>query len=77
MASALLWMSSMEPMLDTPIADIATRVPGAARVFERHHFDFCCRGRETLAEVCAEHALDPHAVAAEIAAVPSPDDAVR
>jgi regulator of cell morphogenesis and NO signaling len=62
---------------DTPLADLATRLPGAARVLERHRLDFCCRGHRSLETACAERALDPAAVAAEILAAAPPPDAVR
>ena len=67
----------MELSHDTPLADIATRLPGAARVLERHRLDFCCRGQRSLEDACAERALDPAVVAAEIAAAAPPPDAVR
>jgi regulator of cell morphogenesis and NO signaling len=49
------------------LADLATTIPAASRVFRRHALDFCCRGRRTLAEACAARSLDPDLVAAEIA----------
>lgn len=48
------------------LADLATTVPAASRVFQRHHLDFCCRGRRTLSDACAASALDPAAIIAEI-----------
>ena len=55
-------------MLDTPLADIARQQPSATRVFLRHHLDFCCGGRRTLAEACARAGLDPNAIVHELAA---------
>lgn len=55
-------------MLDTPLADIARRQPSATRVFMRHHLDFCCGGRRTLAEACARAGLDAAAIERELAA---------
>jgi regulator of cell morphogenesis and NO signaling len=40
----------------------------AARVFRRHHIDFCCHGDVTVADACRERALDPDAVFAELEA---------
>src|SRR5512140_720070 len=34
------------------IAEIAVNVPGASRVFESHHIDYCCGGERTLKEAC-------------------------
>lgn len=50
------------------LAALATSYPAASRVFHRHGLDFCCGGRRTLAEVCAEAGLDAERLAADIAA---------
>jgi regulator of cell morphogenesis and NO signaling len=67
----------MEVSTESTLAEIATRIPGAARVLERHRLDFCCRGERTLAEACAERRVDAAAVAAEIAAAEPPADGIR
>jgi regulator of cell morphogenesis and NO signaling len=60
---------------DVSLAELATTVPGAARVLERHRLDFCCRGERTLADACADRALPAAALVDELrAAVPSDDD---
>lgn len=59
---------------DTSLAELATTVPGAARVLERHRLDFCCRGERTLADACAARALAPAAVVDEIRAAATPAD---
>lgn len=53
--------------LHTSLGDIARANPSATRVFLRHRLDFCCGGRRSLAEACANAGLDPAAVAAELA----------
>lgn len=59
----------MIPSLASPtLADWAIIKPGASRVFQRHHLDYCCGGKTTLAEACRAKGLDPVAVVAEIAA---------
>jgi regulator of cell morphogenesis and NO signaling len=50
------------------LADLATTLAGASRVFQRHRLDFCCGGQRDLAVACAEKGLDPDVVLAEIAA---------
>ena len=57
------------------LADLAIRLPGATRVFHRHHLDFCCGGRQRLSEACARKGLDPLAIADELAreAAPPPE----
>lgn len=56
----------MMDLSQSTLAELASSLPAAARVFRRHALDFCCRGGRTLAEACAARALDPSAVAAEI-----------
>ncbi len=52
--------------IDTPLHQLATEIPGAARVLQRHGLDFCCGGRRTLAAASKERGLDPAAVLCEI-----------
>ncbi len=44
------------------LAAIVDDNPGAARVLERHQLDYCCGGRRTLEQACAERGLDPAVV---------------
>src|SRR5512140_1227089 len=54
------------------VAQIVTEHCVAARVFQKHRIDYCCRGNVTIPEACRERALDPEAVFAELeAALPS------
>ena len=57
---------------ESTVADIATHAPATIRIFQRHHIDFCCGGRVPLASVCAERALDPAALVAELEAAAAP-----
>ena len=50
------------------LGQVATTHPGATLVFLRHRLDFCCGGRQKLADACQAAGLDPEAVIAEIAA---------
>lgn len=50
----------------TSLRDFARSAPASTRVFLRHHLDFCCGGRQTLAEACSKAGLDPVAILAEI-----------
>ncbi len=56
------------------LADLATRTPAAVRVFLRRGLDFCCGGRQSLADACARAGLRPGEVAAEIEAEAGRDD---
>ena len=40
-------------MIDQSLGQLARRIPGATRVFDAHHFDFCCAGNRTLRTVAA------------------------
>lgn len=63
---------------EVSLAELATTVPGAAGVLERHRLDFCCRGERTLAAACADRALAADAIVAELrAAVAADDDVAR
>jgi len=56
---------------ETTLADIVTTNPSAARTLERHHLDYCCGGRQTLADACTVNGLDPRGVLDEIEDVPA------
>lgn len=48
------------------LASLATRSPGAARVFRRYRLDYYCQGERPLLHACQTANLDPQRVAAEI-----------
>lgn len=52
--------------MNQTLGDVATTHPEATRVFLRHQLDFCCGGRQGLAEACHAAGLDPEKVIAEI-----------
>jgi regulator of cell morphogenesis and NO signaling len=55
------------------LAELATTLPAASRVFQRHGLDFCCQGRRTLASACAERGLAVADLVDELdAAIPEP-----
>ena len=49
--------------LDLSLAELVLERPSAARVLERLGLDYCCGGRRSLAQACAERGLDPGTVA--------------
>jgi regulator of cell morphogenesis and NO signaling len=55
------------------IADMVRDQPLRANVFERHQIDYCCNGKRSLEEVCAERGLDPEQLRAELGAAPQAD----
>jgi regulator of cell morphogenesis and NO signaling len=56
---------------ETTVAEIASGLPRAIPVFQRHGIDFCCGGRRSLAEVCSEKGIGFEALAGEIASAAS------
>lgn len=58
----------------TTVAQIVTRFPAAARVFQKYRIDFCCHGDVPLPQACAGRGLDPAAVADELARALEEDD---
>ncbi len=50
------------------VAQIVTEHAVAARVFQRHGIDFCCRGGVTVPEACRDRAIEPDALFAELEA---------
>ena len=57
----------------TSVGDVVTERPSTSRLFSRLGIDFCCGGKKSLANACAERGLDVAAVLTELAvAVPEP-----
>ena len=52
---------------DMSLGDLITGYPSLARVLEHRGFDYCCGGRQTIADVCQGRGLDPEAFITEIA----------
>ena len=50
------------------VARIVTEHAVAARVFQKHGIDFCCRGGVTVPEACRDRAIEPEALFAELEA---------
>ncbi|MBY0279530.1 iron-sulfur cluster repair di-iron protein [Candidatus Binatia bacterium] len=48
------------------LSEIATRHPAGSRVLHRHGLDFCCGGRRSFGDACAERGLAADAILAEI-----------
>jgi regulator of cell morphogenesis and NO signaling len=55
----------------TTIGEIVAGDYRTAAVFEKHGIDFCCGGSVTVAAACAGKAIDPAALAGELAAATS------
>ena len=59
------------------IAEIVTNDHRTATIFEKYHLDFCCKGKRSLAEACAEKGLSFDEVAAEINSLRDPGNAAE
>jgi regulator of cell morphogenesis and NO signaling len=56
---------------ETTVAEIASSLPRAIAVLQRHGIDFCCGGRRPIAEVCAEKGIAFDELAGELASTGS------
>src|SRR5437867_11355086 len=48
------------------VGEIAAEYPAAARVFEKHHIDYCCGGKHAVAETCRVAGVRAEDVMAEV-----------
>lgn len=51
---------------DQTLADIACLQPRATEILRKNRLDFCCGGRQTLAEACRQKNVDVHNVITQI-----------
>ena len=56
----------MNPFLDQTLATIVRDNYYASTVFEKHHLDFCCKGKRTLKEACTEKNINPSVILSEL-----------
>ena len=52
--------------VERTLGEMVTAEPAAAKVFYRHGLDFCCGGKQSLGQACAEAGLDVDAILSEI-----------
>lgn len=64
---------SNTPLLNKSLADIATHVAGATRVFRQHKLDFCCGGHRSLAEALDAKGLEAGPVVEALTALTQED----
>jgi regulator of cell morphogenesis and NO signaling len=55
------------------IGEIAAELPGSMRVFEKYDIDYCCGGKVSLADACAQRGLAPEQLVRELGAAGVPD----
>jgi regulator of cell morphogenesis and NO signaling len=56
-------------LMEQSLGHLARRIPGATRVFDAHHFDFCCAGNRSLRSAATAAGIDGEAIAAELRAL--------
>src|SRR4051812_3185079 len=59
----------MTDISQNTLASIVIASHRAVPVLEKHHLDFCCKGKRTLADACKEKGLDTSAIVAELQSV--------
>ena len=55
-------IATFSPLLEQPLGTIATTIAGATAVFHQYKLDFCCGGKQSLAEALDKKQLDPKPV---------------
>lgn len=58
-----------EPNPDSTLAEWVTHHPQATTVFEAHGLDFCCGGKRSLQDACAEKGLNVLMIVSELQAI--------
>jgi regulator of cell morphogenesis and NO signaling len=56
-------------LIDQSLGQLARRIAGATRVFDAHHFDFCCGGNQSLRSAAAAAGVDALPIIKELQAL--------
>ena len=54
--------------VDLPLSELALAYPAASRILRQHRLDFCCGGKRSVADACAERGIDAAALLRNIEA---------
>ncbi|MBN2528947.1 MAG: iron-sulfur cluster repair protein YtfE [Deltaproteobacteria bacterium] len=57
------------------LGKLVTEIPGAARIFHEHGLDFCCGGKQTLAEACESKRVNIEQVQTALSAINDTEEA--
>lgn len=57
---------SLDVNPELSLGTLVAEQPGRAQLFEQLHLDYCCGGRQTLAQACAKRGLDLDKVCAAL-----------
>lgn len=55
-----------QPILDQSIGEIVARDYRTAEVFKKHHLDFCCGGKKSVRQACADKKIDEQVIENEL-----------
>lgn len=58
-------------LIDQSLGQLARRIAGATRLFDAHHFDFCCGGNQSLRSAAAAAGVDLAPIVEELRALES------
>jgi regulator of cell morphogenesis and NO signaling len=61
----------MTELIDQSLGQLARRISGATRVFDAHHFDFCCAGNRSLRSAATAAGVDAGPIVEELQALES------
>ncbi len=61
------------PKVETTVGDLVARRPSRSRVFEKLGIDYCCGGKKSLSEACADKGLDANTVLTTLLATEEDD----
>lgn len=56
-------------LIDQSLGQLARRISGATRIFDAHHFDFCCGGNQSLRSAAAAAGVDAAPIVEELQAL--------
>lgn len=56
-------------LIDQSLGQLARRISGATRVFDAHHFDFCCGGNQSLRAAASAAGVDVAPIVMELQAL--------
>lgn len=56
----------MTAMIDKTVGELVAEAPLRANIFEKRRIDYCCKGRRSLAEVCAAEGVPVAEIVAEL-----------
>lgn len=66
----------MSDLKTKSLAQIVNADHRAAAVFEKYHLDFCCKGKRSLQQACADNNLEVDSIVADLSAHTAPENII-